>query len=107
MNDSHISAAAQKSERICLRVSHLDKAFLKKKAKSVHLSLSEYLVAAGLDRHISMLPSPVTMEFNRQLSRIGNNLNQLTYRVHCGDSVPQPPLQAIARELKLLREAVK
>lgn len=107
MNDSRNRAAARKDERICLRVSHLDKVALKKKASAVYLSLSDYLIAAGLARHISFMPSKIDEAFVRQLSRIGNNLNQLAYRANCGDSIPKDALQSIFHEIKQLREVVK
>jgi len=44
--------------------------------------MSEFLVRAGLDLVIRPLPARISREYLNELSRIGNNLNQLTQIGH-------------------------
>lgn len=68
-----------KSARIDIRTSASHKRAIKKKASKCNLCMSEFLVNAALNIEIPQLPNKISRELINQLSRIGNNLNQLTY----------------------------
>jgi hypothetical protein len=53
-----------------------------KKAEQANRSLSAFIRAALLNESIVYVPE--VREFTRELSRIGNNLNQLTVLAHKG-----------------------
>ncbi len=67
-----------KSARIDIRTSLFRKREIKAKAAQCNMYVSDYLVHASLNLEIPQLPCKVSREFINQLSRIGNNLNQLT-----------------------------
>ena len=52
-------------------------------AKKAHMSRTEYLVSAGMDKPIVILDDLKPML--SELRRIGNNVNQLTRKVNSGE----------------------
>ena len=52
-------------------------------AKKVHMSRTEFLVSAGMDKPIVILDDLKPML--AELRRIGNNINQLTRKVNSGE----------------------
>ena len=66
-----------KSARIDIRTSPSRKREIKTKAAQYNMFVSDYLVHASLNLEIPQLPNKISREFISQLSRIGNNLNQL------------------------------
>ncbi|NHN39612.1 MobC family plasmid mobilization relaxosome protein [Pseudomaricurvus alcaniphilus] len=107
MYDSNSSAAALRLSRINFRITDRDKCALKAKARAANLSLSEFLIRAGLERHISPPPARADLEMLNQIARIGNNVNQLAYSANCGDPLSIPALMELAYELKLLRRCFR
>ena len=71
-----------KSARIDIRTTPSRKQEIKAKAAQCNMYVSDYLVHASLNLEIPQLPSNISREFMNQLSRIGNNLNQLTRIAH-------------------------
>lgn len=97
-----------KKARIQLRVETETKLTLRSKAEQCNMSLSDYIVRCGLQQHISPPKSNIDQECVRELSRIGNNLNQIA---HVLNSAQEPAslnasLQNIADELKQLRSLI-
>jgi hypothetical protein len=94
-----------KKERIQLRVVPMHKSLLRAKSNMCNMSLSNYMIRCGLQQHISPPKSKVEQDFIRELSRIGNNLNQIAYGLNSAQepSLVTDKLQNIAEELKLLR----
>ncbi|MBR9910589.1 MAG: MobC family plasmid mobilization relaxosome protein [Gammaproteobacteria bacterium] len=107
MSSSFNWGVTLKTSRINLRISDVDKNALKVKARAAGLTLSEFLVCAGLVRHISCPPARVDVEMLTHISRIGNNLNQLAHTANCGEPVSTAALTDIAEELKLLRTCIQ
>lgn len=71
-----------KSKRINLRVTEKEYQKIVGKAKKANLSISRYVSLSALDKEIIFFDE--IKEMNHQLSKIGNNLNQLTVLAHQG-----------------------
>ena len=71
-----------KSRRINLRVTEKEYQKIVGKAKKANLSISRYVSLSALDKEIVFFDDIKIM--NHQLSKIGNNLNQLTLLAHQG-----------------------
>jgi hypothetical protein len=67
-----------KPAQIHVRTTPSRKREIKAKAAQCNMFVSDYLVHASLNLEIPQLPNKISREFINQLSRIGNNLNQLT-----------------------------
>jgi len=100
-----------KKERIQLRVVPMHKTLLRAKAKLCNMSLSDYMIRCGLQQHISPPKSKINQECVRELSRIGNNINQIAYALNRNQSNPghlpaTEQLQLIVDELKQIKESI-
>ncbi|MDA7089282.1 plasmid mobilization relaxosome protein MobC [Pseudomonas sp. SA3-5] len=93
----------RKTARLCLRITPSDKQFIFAKANDLQLSVADWLIRAALDREIIPPRSVWDAESISQLSRIGNNLNQLAYWANSGMLVDDSALREIAAELRFLR----
>ncbi|MGE4232031.1 MAG: hypothetical protein AB7F43_01765 [Bacteriovoracia bacterium] len=82
----HFVRGERKTEVVPIRLTPAERDWLKCVAKNQALSLSEYIRRAALKRRLPPSPAP---EINRktylELSRIGNNLNQLLRAIHAGE----------------------
>ncbi len=72
----------QKNERIYIRLTHDEKSKIMEKAKNANLSVSHYCIQSACNAEIVNFDE--ISEMNRQLLKIGNNLNQLTMLAHQG-----------------------
>ena len=64
------------------RCNDLERAAIQERAASVGLSESEFMRVAALKCKIEVTQGRLTRDFMVEVSRIGNNLNQLTHRAH-------------------------
>jgi len=71
---------SNKVKRINLRVTEKDYEKISKKAKKAKLNISQYVSLSALDRDIVVFED--LKELIHQLSKAGNNLNQLTLLAH-------------------------
>jgi len=71
-----------KTKRINLRVTDNEYQKIVGKAKKANLSISRYVSLSALDKEIIFFDDIKLM--NHELSKIGNNLNQLTVLAHQG-----------------------
>lgn len=74
---------------------------IRKKANEANMTFSNYVIASALDKDIIVIDD--IKEFTKQLSKAGNNLNQLTVLCHQG-RITNPNLTAIH---KLLQDIYK
>ena len=89
-----------------------EKSLLKEKAKKLGLSLSEYMRESVLSASDTLQKTKIIIEISvdciNQLSRIGNNLNQLTYYVNkkqkAGDLSADLDRAILEELLQVLRE---
>jgi hypothetical protein len=83
----------------------MHKSLLRAKSNMCNMSLSDYMIRCGLKQHISPPQSKIDQDFIRELSRIGNNLNQIAHALNSEQksSSLTAPMQNIAEELKQLR----
>ncbi|MCY1300371.1 Bacterial mobilization protein (MobC) [compost metagenome] len=93
----------RKTARLCLRITPDDKRFIFAKANDLQLSVADWLIRAALDREIIPPRSVWDAESISQLSRIGNNLNQLAHWANTGMPVDDSALREVAAELRVLR----
>lgn len=93
----------QKTARLSLRITPKDKRSISQKAKDLRLSVADWLIRAALDREILPPRSVWDRRSIHQLSRIGNNLNQLAHSANMGLLVDDAALRDIALELRALR----
>lgn len=78
-----MSEARRKIARITVRAEPSELAEMRERAIAAGLSVPEFLRRAALGRKINPA-ARATAETLRHLSKIGNNLNQLTYAAHTG-----------------------
>lgn len=71
-----------KSKFIGFRISEINYNKIQSKAKKANLNISQYVSLSALDKDIFMFDD--IKEMNRQLAKMGNNLNQLTLLAHQG-----------------------
>lgn len=71
-----------KTKFIGFRISETDYNKIQKKAQKANLNISQYVSLSALDKDILVFDDMKEMNF--KLSKIGNNLNQLTMLVHQG-----------------------
>ncbi|VXD04086.1 hypothetical protein PSEUDO9AZ_40822 [Pseudomonas sp. 9AZ] len=93
----------RKTARLSLRITPQDKRTITTRAADLRLSVADWLVLSALDREIIPPRSVWDDESISQLSRIGNNLNQLAYWANTGMLVDDSSLREIAVELHALR----
>ncbi|MCO7597249.1 MULTISPECIES: MobC family plasmid mobilization relaxosome protein [Pseudomonas] len=93
----------RKTARLCLRITPSDKKAIVAKARNLHLSTADWLIRSALDREIIPPRSVWDAQSINQLSRIGNNLNQLAHWANCGVHIDEEALREVAVELRALR----
>ncbi|MCG8540144.1 MAG: MobC family plasmid mobilization relaxosome protein [Clostridia bacterium] len=91
----------KKDTEFKFRIASGDLRKIKAKAKKANISVSAYIISSSLDKEIVVIDE--IKEFTRQLSKVGNNLNQLTVLCHQG-RITHPNLSAIH---KLLQDIYK
>lgn len=96
-----------KSKRLDVRVSEAEKNQLMAKAGNVGLSLSEYLRVALLVGHIDLrVEHQLPVAWLTELSRIGNNLNQLARAANSGALLGEQDFFEVWRSLEELKEMI-
>ena len=78
-----------------VRVNENERNAIKSKAQEAGLSVSEYQRRALLDCMIVTRDNVIDFKAVRQLSAIGNNLNQLTRKAHIHDEIDREHLNDI------------
>ncbi len=74
-----------KSAVVPIRFSKEERDSLFEQAKSFGVSLSEFVRRAALKRRLPPAPAPqINRDIYQELSRIGNNLNQVAKKIHEG-----------------------
>lgn len=90
-----------RSAVVPIRFSEDERKSLFEQAKSFGVSLSEFVRRAALKRRMPPLPPPqLNRDIYQELSRIGNNLNQVTRKINEGAVSVEPGLAATLTELK-------
>ena len=78
------SGAGKRSSPLTIRASDSQKELLRRKARSAGISLNRYMLAAALGDDDNPPPDPqwtkALLACNRELTRQGNNLNQIAHR---------------------------
>lgn len=82
-----------------VRVSEQERHSIKSRAMESGLSVSEYQRRALLDCVIVVQDNLVDINAVRQLSAIGNNLNQLTRKAHIHDEIDREHLNDILKTI--------
>lgn len=91
----------KKDTEFKFRIASGDLRKIKAKAKKANISVSAYIISSSLNKEIVVIDE--IKEFTRQLSKVGNNLNQLTVLCHQGRII-HPNLSEIN---KLLQDIYK
>jgi len=73
-----------KNKNIIIRVSDKEKDVIKKKAKSLGVTISSYMISASLKRKVLTI---VDKEAILQLRYIGNNINQIAHVLNADSSL--------------------
>lgn len=90
-----------RSAVVPVRLSPEERQALFEKAKSVGVSLSEFVRRSALGRRMPPAPPPkINLDLYQQLSRIGNNLNQVARKIHEGTVLVDLELVSTITELK-------
>lgn len=82
-----------------LRVNEAERELIRTKAAEAGLSVSEYQRRALLECVIVVRDNIVDINAVRQLSAVGNNLNQLTRKTHIHDEIDVARLNEIMNNL--------
>ncbi|MEW6116156.1 MAG: DUF1778 domain-containing protein [Nitrospirota bacterium] len=85
-------------KRLTVRITEDEHATIQDKAAIAGLSMSKYLIKAGLSRQIK---PPLPEEVRRAIAGFGRNLNQLAHKCNINDAAPE------AGEVRELREDVR
>ncbi len=93
----------RKTGRLSLRITPFDKKIIVARARYFGLSASDWLIRAAFDREILSPRSVWDEQSISQLSRVGNNLNQLAHWANQGMPIDNAALVEIAVELRALR----
>lgn len=72
----------KRSETLTVRLTRTEKAAIAAKAKKANMNLTEYIIALSRDSRIAVPPD--LKPLLTQLKRIGNNLNQIAWKVNAG-----------------------
>lgn len=80
-----------RSKQVNIRMTEKEYKQIKKKAEQVNMNFSTYIIKTACDKRITVIND--FDEFNDQLRRAGNNLNQLTVLCHQG-KITSPNLQS-------------
>ncbi|WP_281818410.1 plasmid mobilization protein [Vallitalea longa] len=91
----------KKDTQFKFRISSKDLEIIRSKSAKANMSVSAYIISSALKKDIIIING--IQEFTRQLSKVGNNLNQLTILCHQG-RITNPNLSAIN---KLLQDIYK
>ena len=83
-----------------IRVTEAERTAIKQKVLDAGLSASEYRRQALLNTVVVVRENAVDVAAVRQLSAIGNNLNQLTRKAHIHDEYDQQRLRDILTRLE-------
>lgn len=75
-----------------IRMTDQELKIIKKQAKQAKLTFSEYMISSSINKNIIVIDD--IKEFTKQLSKVGNNLNQLTLLCHQG-RITSPELSNI------------
>ena len=86
-----------KEERVCLRVSQLEKEQMMKKATAARMTLSEYIVTLSAQKKIIIADG--VSDIYTQLIKIGTNVNQIAYVANTYKSVSQKQIDLVNENL--------
>ena len=87
------------------RVAGWEKHYIKTKAKKAHMTESEFVRMAAMGKEVTVIEG--VNELLTELRRQGNNLNQLTRKVHETGRVYDADLEDISQRQEQLWEGVK
>ena len=94
----------KKDRQFSIRISEQDLETIRRKAAQAHMSQSDYVTACCLGKRIVILDG--LKEVLRQQKAIGNNLNQLTRRVHETGRIYDADLEDISQRQEALWDGV-
>ena len=93
-----------KSLKLTLRISPENKKEIVSRAKKTHLNVSEYMIVSAINKNIIVIDGfpKVVM----QISRIGNNINQIVKLANTTSYVSPDQIAAIKNELKSIQNVI-
>lgn len=78
---------------------------LKKKARGSGLTMKDYILRSSFDKEITN--TNVIRDLLPEISRIGNNLNQIARRINSGEVPSQQEVKANQKELAEIWQSLK
>lgn len=100
-----MSEMRRRTARILIRALPEEQQEIRDRARAAGLSAPEFLRRAALSRRIDP-QARLTAEALRELSRIGNNLNQIAYEAHIGRYNQEKALTALAEVRRIAASLV-
>ena len=94
----------RKNKQFSIRISEQDLETIRRKAAQAHMTQSDYVTACCLGKRIVIMDG--LKEVRRQQKAIGNNLNQLTRRVHETGRIYDADLEDISQRQEALWDGV-
>ncbi|WP_048600801.1 plasmid mobilization protein [Rubeoparvulum massiliense] len=92
-----------RDKQVNIRMTEKEYNQIKKKADRVKLNMSTYIIKSACDKRITVIED--FRNFHTQLTKIGNNLNQLTVLCHQG-KITSPNLKETRKSLDDSYDAV-
>ena len=103
----------KRDQHVAVKCSLLERKIMERKARSIHLTLSEYLRDLGLKGEVNIriktLPKEV-LALRAELHHLASNLNQIAHRRNRGDmlnTLERIKLSRLAEEIRCLAGQIK
>ena len=112
MPRNKMSEEEKKTHITTVRMNDFEYEMVSGRAKDAGLSISNYIrhqaVFGKVDNHFQIVADFPRLEtITRELSRIGNNLNQIAHRLNCGEKATENLRRQTVETLAEVREAAR
>jgi ApbE superfamily uncharacterized protein (UPF0280 family) len=96
-----------RENRVSIRLTDKEKAYLEKQARTAGLKIEPYIRALIAGNEIKARPPEIWVEVVRQLSAIGNNINQNARIANATGTISQNTVNALIENQNKIWELVK
>jgi hypothetical protein len=97
----------KRTNRLPVFANHEDKQTIKQFADKSGLTVSTYLLKAGLNKRItSLVEKQSQLKIDLQLAKIGNNLNQIARKLNSNDDVHLAEFEAVNASFIALKRSL-
>ena len=97
----------KREKQILIRLSEKEYAHLTKQADLVQLNINQFVCNLIMGVQMKPRPKKEWAEILRQMSAIGNNLNQIVYRAKLHGLTDEPTLLGVQEEFEKLKQKME